>query len=91
MLSSRSEIKSEQSTTHWIGRDTEYLSVFIPNAGKYGSENFKYGRFSCSDTMSYWESILFIIDLFLWEKLGCICDFEKNSAFTTTYAATAVI
>ena len=25
--------------SYWIRRDTEYLSVFSPNGGKYGSEN----------------------------------------------------
>ena len=32
----------------WIRRDTKYLSVFSPNAGKHGLEYSKYGHFSCS-------------------------------------------
>ena len=27
--------------SEWIGRDREYLSVFSPNAGKYGPENLQ--------------------------------------------------
>ena len=35
----------------WIRRDTEYLSVFSPNAGKYGPENNSvFGHFSRSET-----------------------------------------
>ena len=33
----------------WIRRDTEYLSVLSPNAGKYGQGNSEYGQFSRSD------------------------------------------
>ena len=29
--------------TDWIRRDTEYLSVFSPNAGKYGPEQLRIG------------------------------------------------
>ena len=27
--------------SNWIRRDTEYLSIFSPNAGKYGPEKFR--------------------------------------------------
>ena len=30
----------------WIRRDTDYLAVFIPDAEKYGPENFEYVHFS---------------------------------------------
>ena len=30
----------------WIWRDTEYLTVFSPNEGKYGPERFKYRHFT---------------------------------------------
>ena len=33
----------------WIRRNTEYLSVFSPNVGKYGRENSVFGHFSRSD------------------------------------------
>ena len=36
------------SHSDWIGRDTPYLSIFSPNAGKYGPENSEYGHFSRS-------------------------------------------
>ena len=36
------------SHSDWIRRDREYLSVFSPNAGKYGLNNSEYGHFSQS-------------------------------------------
>ena len=44
----------------WIQRDTEYLFVFSPNAGKYWPENSEYGYFSRSD---YGESIFRIYQI----------------------------
>ena len=32
----------------WIRRDTPYISLFSPNVGKYGPENYEYGHISCS-------------------------------------------
>ena len=77
----------------WIRRDTEYLSVFIPNEGKYGSENSEYGQFS--RTFSYTEWIaqmccaqaptptlsIFLRTFCYRTPLGdCICTSEKICA-----------
>ena len=52
----------------WIRRDTEYLSVFSPNAGKKADQNnSEYGQFSCSVHLtSYLCFYLKIITLSLW-------------------------
>ena len=38
-----------------FGLNTEYLSVFSPNAGKYGPENSQYGNFSRSAENPYFN------------------------------------
>ena len=45
----------------WIQINTEYLSVFSPNAGKYGTENTKCGHFSRSGL--YLKSLIYIMML----------------------------
>ena len=44
----------------WIWRDTEYLTVFSPNEGKYGPERFEYRHvtqwFVCSKQQWWYQS-----------------------------------
>ena len=56
------------SHLNWIWRDTEYLSVFSPNAGKYGPDKTPY-----LDTF-YTRSIAHV--------LAALKNFHKNTEFT---------
>ena len=40
---------------------TPYLTVFNPNAGKYGPENSEYGHFSGNDDHLTWSNNTFLI------------------------------
>ena len=53
------------SYSDWILRDTEYLSVFSPNAGKYGLEKTPYLDTSRSENMSLLKLVPHTLDLSL--------------------------
>ena len=51
--------------SQWIRRDTEYLSVFCPNAGKYGPDNSEYKHFLRSGQLVFQILIFFFYQGFL--------------------------
>ena len=53
----------------WIRRDSPYLSVFSPNAGKYGPENSEYGHFSGSVGQI---SLVYAMGFFITESVSCL-------------------
>ena len=50
--------------SQWIRRDTEYLSVFCPNAGKYGPDNSEYKHFLRSGQLVFQILIFFFLSGF---------------------------
>ena len=64
----------------WIRRDTEYLSVLSPNAGKYGQGNSEYGQFSRSDTFFFsFSTSKTVLQLFPTKKCHLIKFLLLNS------------
>ena len=72
---------------NWIPRDTPFLSVFSPNAGKYGPGKLQkrafLGSFTWSElvSLSKWASITWLLN---WYSLG-ESDVSQDAAFPSTW------
>ena len=63
----------------WLRRDTKYLPLFSPNAGKYGKyadqNNSEYRHFLCSNTYCFYKGSLLRNDR-TSSQLYCITSYE---------------